>query len=72
METKNEYSIEISGINSECVHYFVYKNEQDFYLDEFTIKELKLFQKELLDFYEILKDCIIEMLKNQIKYLEDL
>ena len=64
METKNEYSIEISGINSDWPHYRLWKNEQDIDPDNLTIEELEFFQKELYDFSKMFKD--------QIEYLERL
>ena len=64
METKNEYSIKISGINSEWANYRLWKNEQDIDSDDLTIKELEFFQKELSYFSE--------EFKSHIKYLEKL
>ena len=67
METKNEYSIKIAGINSDWTNYRVWKNTQEIEPDDLTIEECGFFQKELYDFSVIFKDRIIEMLKNQIK-----
>ena len=72
METKNEYSIKIEDINSDWTNYRVWKNTQEIEPDDLTIEECGFFQKELYDFSVIFKDRIIEMLKNQIKYLEEL
>ena len=51
METENEYSIKISGINSEWVNYRFWKNGQDIDTDDLTIEEIKLLQKELSFFF---------------------
>ena len=64
METKNEYSIKISGINSEWANYRLWKNEQDIDPDDLTIEEWEFFQKEL-SFFSV-------MFKEHIKYLEGL
>ena len=58
METKNEYSIKIEGINSDWPTYRLWKNEQDIDPDELTIEEMELFQKELFDFSEMFKEQI--------------
>ena len=47
METKNEYSIKISGINSNWTTYLLWKNGHDIYSGDFTIEELEFIQKEL-------------------------
>ena len=64
METENEYSIKISGINSGWANYHLLKNEQ--YIDSYdlTIEELEILQKELY-YYS-------EMFKEHVKYLEGL
>lgn len=64
METKNEYSIKISGINSEWVNYRLWKNEQDIDHYDLTIEELEFFQKEL-SFFSV-------MFKEHIEYLKEL
>ena len=64
METKNEYSIKIAGINSDRTTYRLWKNAKDMDPDNLTIEEMELFQKELFDFSE--------MFKEQIKYLKEL
>ena len=64
METKNEYSIKISGINSDWSHYSVWKNEQDIDSYDLTIEDCEFLQKELL-YYS-------EMFRKYIKYLEEL
>ena len=72
MKPKNIYAIKIDDINSDWVNYRLWKNEQEIDPDDLTIEELGFFQKELYVFSVIFKDRIIEMLKNQIKYLEEL
>ena len=64
METKNEYSIIIAGINCGWTNYQLWRNGQDIDPDDLTIDEMKLFEKELLEFSETFKE--------QIKYLEKL
>ena len=70
METKNEYSIKIEGINfnwttySNWTTYRVWKNGQDIDPDNLTIEELEFIQEKLFDYSE--------MFKEQIKYLEKL
>ena len=64
METKNIYAIKIDDINSDWVNYRLWKNGEDINLDDLTVDEMKLFEKELLEFSE--------MFKEQIKYLEKL
>ena len=64
MKEKNEYSIKIAGINSDWTNYRLCKNGQDIDPDDLTVDEMKLFEKELLEFSE--------MFKEQIKYLEEL
>ena len=64
METKNEYSIKMEGINSDWTTYRIWKNGQDIDPDDLTIEEMKLFEKELFDFSE--------MFKEQIKYFKEL
>ena len=63
METKNEYSIIIAGINYDWTNYQLWRNGKDIDPDELTIDEMKLFEKELLEFSE--------MFKEQIKYLKE-
>ena len=64
METKNDYSIKISGINSDWANYRLWKNGQDIDPDDLTIEELESIQEVLFEFSEIFKD--------HIKYLERL
>ena len=64
METKNIYAIKIDDINSDWSNYRLWKNGQDIDPDELTIDEMKLLEKELLEFSE--------MFKEEIKYLEKL
>ena len=64
METKNIYAIKIDDINSDWTTYRLWKNGQDINPDDLTVEEMKLFQKELLEFSE--------MFNEQIKYLEEL
>ena len=64
METKNEYSIKMEGINSDWTTYRIWKNGQDIPPYYLTVEEMKIFQKELLAFSE--------MFKERIKYLEKL
>ena len=64
METKNEYSIKIAGINSNWTTYLLWKNGQDIYSGDLTIEELEFIQKELF-YYS-------EMFRKYIKYLEEL
>ena len=64
METKNIYAIKIDDINSDWVNYRLWKNGEDINLDDLTVDEMKLFEKELLAFSE--------MFKERIKYLEKL
>ena len=64
MKEKNVYSIKISDINSDWANYRIWKNGKDIDPDDLTVEEMKLFEKELLDFSEMFKD--------QIKYLEEL
>ena len=67
MEIKNIYAIKIDDINSDWVNYRLWKNGEDINLDDLddlTVEEMKLFEKELLEFSE--------MFKEQIKYLEEL
>ena len=64
METKNEYSIKIAGINSNWTTYLLWKNGQDIPPYYLTVEDMKIFQKELLAFSE--------MFKERIKYLEGL
>ena len=64
METKNIYAIKIDDINSDWTNYRLWKNGQDINPDDLTVEEMKLFQKELLEFSE--------MFNEQIKYLEEL
>ena len=58
METKNEYSIKISGINSDWPNYRLWKNGQDIDPDELTIEEMEFFRKELFYFYNFFKKYI--------------
>ena len=64
METKNIYAIKIDDINSDWVNYRIWKNGEDIEPDDLTVDEMKLFEKELLEFSE--------MFKEEIKYLEKL
>ena len=64
MKTKNIYAIKIDDINSDWVNYRLWKNGEDINLYDLTVDEMKLFEKELLEFSE--------MFKEQIKYLEKL
>ena len=64
METKNIYAVKIDDIKSDWVNYRLWKNGEDIDPDELTIEEMKLFQKELLEFSE--------MFNEQIKYLKEL
>ena len=64
METKNEYSIKISGINSGWINYRLWKNVQDIDIDNLTIEEMEFFQEELRIFSE--------MFRKYIKYLKEL
>ena len=64
MKTKKIYAIKIDDINSDWVNYRIWKNGEDIEPDDLTVDEMKLFEKELLEFYE--------MVKEQIKYLEEL
>ena len=56
METKNEYSIKIAGINSGWTNYRLWKNGQDIELDDLTVEEMELFEKELIEFSEMFND----------------
>ena len=62
METKNEYSIKISGINSGSANYRLLKNEQDIDSYDLTIEELELFQKELSFYSEMFRISSITFL----------
>ena len=64
MKTKNIYAIKIDDINSDWVNYRLWKNGQDIDPDDLTVDEMKLFEKELLEFSETFKE--------HIKYLEEL
>ena len=64
METKNIYAIKIDYMNSDWPNYRLWKNGQDIHPDDLTVEEMKIFQKELLEFSE--------MFNEQIKYLEKL
>ena len=64
MKTKKIYAIKIDDINSDWVNYRLWKNGQDIDPDDLTIEEMKLFEKELLEFSETFKE--------HIKYLEEL
>ena len=64
METKNIYAIKIEEINSDLTTYRLWKNGQDIPPYYLTVEEMKIFQKELLEFSE--------MFKEEIKYLEKL
>ena len=64
METKNEYSIKIEGINYGWANYRLWKNSQDINSDDLTIEKLEFIQKELF-YYS-------EMFRKYIKYLEEL
>ena len=56
METKNIYAIKIDDINSDWVNYRLWKNGQDIELDDLTVEEMKLFEKELIEFSEMFND----------------
>ena len=64
METKNIYAIKIDDIKSDWPNYRLWKNGQDINPDDLTVDEMKLYQKELLEFSE--------MFKERIEYLEKL
>ena len=64
MKTTNYYSIKIDDIKSDWPNYRLWKNGQDIHPDDLTVEEMKLFEKELLEFSE--------MFNEQIKYLEKL
>ena len=64
MKKKNIYAIKIDDINSDWTNYRLWKNDEDIDSDDLTIDEMKLFEKELLEFSE--------MFKEEIKYLEKL
>ena len=64
MGTKNIYSIKLDDINSNFTNFRMWKNGKDIDPDELTIDEMKLLEKELLEFSEMFKD--------EIKYLEEL
>ena len=64
METKNIYAIKIDDIKSDWVNYRLWKNGEDIEPDDLTVDEMRILQKELLEFSE--------MFKEQIKYLEEL
>ena len=64
MKTKKIYAIKIDDINSDWVNYRLWKNGQDIDPDDLTVDEMKLFEKELLEFSETFKE--------HIKYLEEL
>ena len=64
MKKKNIYAIKIDDINSDWVNYRLWKNGQDIDPDDLTVDEMKLFEKELLEFSETFKE--------HIKYLEEL
>ena len=64
METKDIYAIKIDDIKSDWPNYRLWKNGQDIHPDDLTVEEMKLFQKELLEFSE--------MFNEQIKYLKEL
>ena len=64
MKTKKIYAIKIDDINSDWVNYRLWKNGQDIDPDDLTVDEMKLFEKELLEFSETFKE--------HIKYLEKL
>ena len=64
MEKRDIYAIKIDDINSDWTNYRLWKNGKDINLDDLTVDEMKLFEKELLEFSE--------MFKEQIKYLEKL
>ena len=61
MKTKNIYSIKLDDINSNFTNFRMWKNGKDIDPDELTIDEMKLLEKELLEFSE--------MFKEEIKYL---
>ena len=63
MKTKNIYAIKIDDIKSDWVNYRLWKNGEDIAPDDLTIKEMRIFRKELLEFSEMFKDAI--------KYLEN-
>ena len=56
MKEKNEYSIKIAGINSDWTNYRLWKNGQDIELDDLTVEEMELFEKELIEFSEMFND----------------
>ena len=64
MKAKNIYAIKIDDINSNFTNFRMWKNGKDIDPDELTVDEMKLFEKELLEFSE--------MFKEEIKYLEKL
>lgn len=64
MAAKNVYSIKLSDIGSDWPNYCIWKNDEFVDQDDLTVEEMKIFQKELLEFSE--------MFKEQIKYLEKL
>ena len=64
MEKRDIYAIKIDDIKSDWPNYRLWKNGQDINPDDLTVEEMKIFQKELLEFSE--------MFKERIKYLEKL
>ena len=64
METKNIYAIKIDDINSDWVNFRLWKNGEDIDPDDLSVEEMRIFRKELLEFYEMFND--------NIKYLEEL
>ena len=56
MKEKNVYSIKIDDINSDWVNYRLWKNGEDIELDDLTVEEMELFEKELLEFSEMFND----------------
>ena len=64
MKTKNIYAIKIDDINSDWVNYRLWKNGEDIEPDDLTVEEMRIFQKELLEFAEMFND--------EIKYIEKL
>ena len=58
MKTKNEYSIKISGINSDWPNYRLWKNGQDIDPYELTIEEIELIAEELIDYCKMFKNNI--------------
>ena len=56
METKNIYAIKIDDINSDWVNYLLWKNGEYIDPDDLTVEEMKLFEKELIEFSEMFND----------------